>query len=251
MYRDTVASVGLFPKTLPFTKSNTAIKVFRHALSLDEHRSKFVPSVWQKITAAEAKRGDYTPPPSQNASPAPVTRGRRCKETERDAVPRLKPIVGPPLNRASTRIHPGKPDFESSRKHVSRAKTGPAVSTVPTFQRLGRSSSEKGPGRRSGSSSLAREVLDQFKRSCQNVSENVAEVVERVSLDLERSLSRDHVRNSDDEDTPSPEAQKDLMEQMYMDRSRPTDVLEVWFAGCHCGTFPNYNITAHNAHDLI
>ncbi|KAI0066519.1 hypothetical protein BV25DRAFT_1395427 [Artomyces pyxidatus] len=38
---DTVASVGLFPRHLPFTASNTAIRYFRHALSLDERRAKF------------------------------------------------------------------------------------------------------------------------------------------------------------------------------------------------------------------
>jgi len=39
--RDTVCSVGLLPHTLPFTASNTAIRYFRHAVSLDEHRAKF------------------------------------------------------------------------------------------------------------------------------------------------------------------------------------------------------------------
>jgi len=38
---DTVCSVGLLPHTLPFTASNTAIRYFRHAISLDEHRAKF------------------------------------------------------------------------------------------------------------------------------------------------------------------------------------------------------------------
>ncbi|PIL31232.1 hypothetical protein GSI_05930 [Ganoderma sinense ZZ0214-1] len=39
--RDTVCSVGLIHRQLPFTVSNTAIRVFRHALSLDERRAKF------------------------------------------------------------------------------------------------------------------------------------------------------------------------------------------------------------------
>ncbi|KAM5539909.1 hypothetical protein V8D89_006412 [Ganoderma adspersum] len=38
---DTVCSVGLIPRRLPFTASNKAIRVFRHALSLDERRAKF------------------------------------------------------------------------------------------------------------------------------------------------------------------------------------------------------------------
>jgi hypothetical protein len=38
--RDTVCSVGIVPRTLPFTDSNTS-RYFRHAISLDEHRAKF------------------------------------------------------------------------------------------------------------------------------------------------------------------------------------------------------------------
>ena len=36
--RDTVNSVGVIPRTLPFTKANDSIRYFRHALSLDERR---------------------------------------------------------------------------------------------------------------------------------------------------------------------------------------------------------------------
>ena len=37
-YRDTVNSVWIVPRTLPFTKTNNRIHYFRHALSLDERR---------------------------------------------------------------------------------------------------------------------------------------------------------------------------------------------------------------------
>ena len=40
-HRDTVSSVGIVPRTLPFTASSTSIRYFRHAISLDEHRAKF------------------------------------------------------------------------------------------------------------------------------------------------------------------------------------------------------------------
>lgn len=36
--RDTVSSVGVIPRRLPFTKANDNIRYFRHALSLDERR---------------------------------------------------------------------------------------------------------------------------------------------------------------------------------------------------------------------
>ena len=37
--RDTVSSVGVVPRRLPFTKVNDNIRYFRHALSLDERRA--------------------------------------------------------------------------------------------------------------------------------------------------------------------------------------------------------------------
>ncbi|KIK67876.1 hypothetical protein GYMLUDRAFT_155613 [Collybiopsis luxurians FD-317 M1] len=43
---DTVNSVGVFPKRLPFTTSNTVVKTFRHAISLDERRAKFKANLW-------------------------------------------------------------------------------------------------------------------------------------------------------------------------------------------------------------
>jgi hypothetical protein len=44
-----VASIGLLmSRTLPFTSSDT-IKVFRHAISLDEHRSKYNVVLWQPV----------------------------------------------------------------------------------------------------------------------------------------------------------------------------------------------------------
>jgi len=39
--RDTVNSVGLFPRGLPLTMANSSIRVYRHAVSLDERRAKF------------------------------------------------------------------------------------------------------------------------------------------------------------------------------------------------------------------
>ena len=46
-FRDTVNSVGVIPRRLPFTTANTAICTFRHAVSLDERRVKFRPSLWK------------------------------------------------------------------------------------------------------------------------------------------------------------------------------------------------------------
>ncbi|KAG7441014.1 uncharacterized protein BT62DRAFT_956306 [Guyanagaster necrorhizus] len=51
---DTVDSVGLIPKELPFVTSNTIIRTFRHAVSLDEHRAKFKANLWNRPSARES-----------------------------------------------------------------------------------------------------------------------------------------------------------------------------------------------------
>ncbi|TFY76082.1 hypothetical protein EWM64_g7930 [Hericium alpestre] len=46
---DTVASVGIvWTRSLPFVTTNTTIRTFRHALSLDEHRAKFRPDMYNR-----------------------------------------------------------------------------------------------------------------------------------------------------------------------------------------------------------
>ncbi|PBK90899.1 hypothetical protein ARMGADRAFT_994888 [Armillaria gallica] len=60
---DTVDSVGLVPKRLPFTTSNTIIRTFRHALSLDEHRAKFKANLWNVPTARDLKLSAPKPSP--------------------------------------------------------------------------------------------------------------------------------------------------------------------------------------------
>lgn len=51
--RDTVSSVGLIPRRLPFTTSNTIVCTFRHAISLDERRAKFKANLWNRPNATE------------------------------------------------------------------------------------------------------------------------------------------------------------------------------------------------------
>ncbi|TCD62865.1 hypothetical protein EIP91_006271 [Steccherinum ochraceum] len=56
---DTVCSVGLIPRTLPFTASNESIKTFRHAVSLDEHRAKFKANLFNRPTKEEEDLGTH------------------------------------------------------------------------------------------------------------------------------------------------------------------------------------------------
>lgn len=57
MSRDTVDSVGLIPKRLPFTTSNTIVRTFRHAVALDERRAKFKANLWNRPTSDEEQLG--------------------------------------------------------------------------------------------------------------------------------------------------------------------------------------------------
>lgn len=50
-------SVGLIPKRLPFTTSNTILRTFRHAVSLDERRAKFKANLWNRPNVRELLLG--------------------------------------------------------------------------------------------------------------------------------------------------------------------------------------------------
>ncbi|KAJ6606794.1 hypothetical protein B0H10DRAFT_2195249 [Mycena sp. CBHHK59/15] len=54
---DTVSAVGLVPRRLPFTRSNTNVRYLRHAIALDEHRARFQPNFWNRPTQDELQLG--------------------------------------------------------------------------------------------------------------------------------------------------------------------------------------------------
>ncbi|KZP01467.1 hypothetical protein CALVIDRAFT_559282 [Calocera viscosa TUFC12733] len=63
---DTVSSVGfMMNEYLPFTASNYHIRVFRHAVALDEHRCMYRPNMWH-----------YTVPPFEAPPPASLETGK-------------------------------------------------------------------------------------------------------------------------------------------------------------------------------
>ena len=52
-----MSSVGVIPHTLPFTRSNTAIRTFRQALALDERRARFKPALYRHSPPEDRKLG--------------------------------------------------------------------------------------------------------------------------------------------------------------------------------------------------
>lgn len=49
---------GIIPRELPFAKTNHLIRVFRHAVALDERRAKFKANLWGRATKDEERLGD-------------------------------------------------------------------------------------------------------------------------------------------------------------------------------------------------
>ena len=87
--RDTVCSVGLIPKRLPFVSSNTAIRYFRHAVSLDERRAKFKANLYNRATKEEAalgvQPGEMPEPQAQTAAELVDITASLAKETVAEA----------------------------------------------------------------------------------------------------------------------------------------------------------------------
>ncbi|KAG8963071.1 hypothetical protein FRC05_004929 [Tulasnella sp. 425] len=81
---DTVASCGLFGRHLPFTASNNIIRIFRHALALDERRSKFKPNQWHRT--AHSIKGARNDPNGATRIVPPLTNGPHRKETLNDYI---------------------------------------------------------------------------------------------------------------------------------------------------------------------
>ncbi|KAI1160795.1 hypothetical protein F5B18DRAFT_487154 [Nemania serpens] len=72
---DCVASVGFFPRKLPFSKTATnTVRYFRHAMALDEHRAKFKVCHWQNDKPDTTQ--DVTRRPTMDFTPAGRLRRR-------------------------------------------------------------------------------------------------------------------------------------------------------------------------------
>ncbi|KAF7436007.1 hypothetical protein PC9H_002833 [Pleurotus ostreatus] len=79
---DTVGSVGVIPRRLPFTASNTHIKYFRHAIALDEHRARFQPNFFHRPLDTHKKLG-VQPGEMPKSRPKDHSRRPSLKELER------------------------------------------------------------------------------------------------------------------------------------------------------------------------
>ncbi|ELU44441.1 hypothetical protein AG1IA_01525 [Rhizoctonia solani AG-1 IA] len=108
--RDTVSSVGLlWPRHLPFTSSNSIVKTFRHAVSLDERRAKFKQNVW------------HVDSPTPHRDPE---QGSPCANLKQPRAPSPTLVRSP----ATTLPYPSKGNKPKSKK--GDANTAVAVATL-------------------------------------------------------------------------------------------------------------------------
>lgn len=80
---DTVTSVGLAGRTLPFTSHNAVVRTFRQAFALDERRAKFRHNPWS--------RAAFDGPPPDESRPPPMPNPLNRFKTRRQSVNVLQP----------------------------------------------------------------------------------------------------------------------------------------------------------------
>jgi len=88
---DTVNSVGVIPKRLPFTTSNTIVCTFRHAVSLDERRAKFKANLWNRPDDKEQTLSVTDQKPADKERPHPVKKLSQHLMEQRYAKDRSQP----------------------------------------------------------------------------------------------------------------------------------------------------------------
>lgn len=216
-YRDTVCSVGLIPRRLPFVSSNTAIRFFRHAVSLDERRSKFKANLYNRPTDKESKLGvqpGEMPTPRKEVGGSPtngaavtglwdsVMSGKWAQFSDPDKTLTDKTLTGETLKLFS--------ELQESIERTASRSRSPSADAVVTKYKQKDTSREAPPPK-----PLPRKETTVDSDSDENDVRHES---------LYASLDEDGCGDANCDSQPSPGAK------------RPeTDVLEVWFAGCHCG----------------
>ena len=79
---DTVSSVGLLGKKLPFAATNYGIRIFRHAMALDEHRARFKVAHWQRMPNDDDDETSSTPSWTKKKKRIVKSHGHIWKEVE-------------------------------------------------------------------------------------------------------------------------------------------------------------------------
>ncbi|KAI0713137.1 hypothetical protein C8T65DRAFT_739009 [Cerioporus squamosus] len=211
---DTVCSVGLIPQRLPFTTSCTAIRTFRHALSLDERRAKFKanhynrPSEWERQLGTHP--GDMPKPKMRRAS---THRKSRSQSPSKPMSPsRLLALM--------------KPKQEAAAATTSATTESAQEGVVAVVEQAVEKKVEGVVEEAGKEAEVAVEAVEQTTAAVsQNGSKLWAQT--RSRFDTLRTLMRKKGKRLTEE-----EEEFNKTEEVH--GQGETDVKEVWFAGCHC-----------------
>ncbi|KAM5539952.1 hypothetical protein V8D89_006455 [Ganoderma adspersum] len=223
---DTVCSVGLIPQRLPFVTSNTAIRVFRHALSLDERRAKFKANQYNRPSDWEAHLGTHGDMPR-------------------------------PTRRHSTHHGAGKSPAKSAHSRTGSHSTSPSrfadlARDLTTATHTRESTAMTGttavvtPAGTVKNAVIA--VEKEVSETVENVAEDAVEVVEKATEEVAIATSesgsklwkqaigrfdtfRTFMRKKKGKQMTEEEIE---FNKTQLELVNETDVKEVWFAGCHC-----------------
>ncbi|KAJ2932345.1 hypothetical protein H1R20_g4738, partial [Candolleomyces eurysporus] len=83
---DTVNSVGIVPRRLPFTTSNTIVRTFRHAIALDERRAKFKANMWNRPVHDEPLLSITDQKAAKRAKKAEKSKAKKKAEDHKDCL---------------------------------------------------------------------------------------------------------------------------------------------------------------------
>jgi len=128
---DTVASVGLIPRYLPFVSSNSSIRYFRHAVALDEHRVKFVPNYYRQSRDKDQAHLDEWDLQASNDGGITgnlTTSPEATTDSPRSAFP-LSPGSFPDLSAETAKIAKSLP-------HVGDLPNLPSIPNIPNLPNL-------------------------------------------------------------------------------------------------------------------
>lgn len=200
-------SVGLIPKRLPFVSSNTAIRYFRHAVSLDERRAKFKANLYNRPTPAESKLGVQ---PGEMPTPTPRSPPNGTNKTKGSAWDTF-------MNKWGT------VDQDETLRDGKAASE--ALKMFNEYQESG--GDAKGGNGKEGKTKQPAKLATKAKGKPKRQSAVSDDSDENDYAHEVLYIDEDGDGYDDEGRGPMPPTPHKLPE---------TDVLEVWFAGCHCGT---------------
>ena len=232
-YRDTVCSVGLIPQRLPFVTSNTAIRVFRHALSLDERRAKFKANQWNRPSDWEAHLGTHG---------GDMPRPTRRQSTHRGAGAGKSPTKSAHSRTGSHSTSPSRfADLARDLTTVTHTRESTAMTGTTAVVTPAGTVKNAVIAVEQEVSSTVEKVADDAVEVVEKTAEEVAIAAIATSesgsklwkqamgrFDTFRTLMRKKKgKQLTEEEMEFNKTQLELVAE--------TDVKEVWFAGCHCG----------------